>query len=127
VHQVAGKILASPVPDTALDPAPIPAEDIISGDPQSSMAILWRSDDLKLYNGIWECTPGVFTLSHPGETVCCVQGSATITPEGGEPVTLGPGDMAYIPEGTVARWEVHETIRKAFHSHDSSGTMIAGL
>ena len=127
MHQVAAKIIASPVEDAVLGPAPIPADDIISGDPQSTMAILWRSDDNKLYNGIWECTPGVFTLSHPGETVCCVQGRATITPEGGEPVTLGPGDMAYIPEGTVARWEVHETIRKAFHSHDSSGTMIAGL
>lgn len=127
MDKVATKIITSSVAEAALDPAPIPEVDIISGDPQSSMAILWRSDDLKLYNGIWECTPGEFTLTHPGETICCVQGRATITPEGGEPVTLGPGDTAYIPEGTVARWEVHETVRKAFHSHDSSGTLIAGL
>jgi uncharacterized cupin superfamily protein len=120
-------VLRSSVIGAELAPAPIPDADIISGTPESSMAILWRSDDLTLYNGIWECTPGVFTLTHPGETICCVEGRATITPEDGEPVTIGPGDVAFIPEGTVAHWEVHETVRKAFHSHDSSGTMIAGV
>jgi uncharacterized cupin superfamily protein len=123
--QLSTTIVKYSVLDAPMEPAPIPAEDIISGSPESSMAILWRSDDNTLYNGVWHCTPGVFTLTHPGETICLVEGRATITPEGGEPVTVLPGEVVFIPEGTVARWEVHETVRKAFHSHDSSGTMIA--
>ena len=114
------------VADATLEPAPIPAEDVISGTPEGFWKLLWKSDDLTLYNGIWECTPGVFVLHHPGETICLVKGRATVTPEGGEPFEVAAGDVAYIPEGIDARWEVHETVRKAFHSHDSTGKMLGG-
>jgi uncharacterized cupin superfamily protein len=123
-QQVSSRITKLSVIDAPVQPAPIPAGDIIAGDPVSEMAILWRSDDGTLYNGVWHCTPGTFMLTHPAETVCLVQGRATITPEGGEPVTVVPGEVVFIPEGTVARWEVHETVRKAFHSHDSTGSML---
>jgi uncharacterized protein len=124
MSQATAAIVKYPVLDAPMAPAPIPAEDIISGTPESTMAILWQSDDNTLYNGVWHCTPGVFMLTSPAETICVVEGSATITPEGGEPITVVPGDVAFIPEGTRARWEVHETVRKAFHSHDSSGTLL---
>jgi len=124
MDQVIATIVKYPVLDAPMQPAPIPAEDVISGAPESTMAILWQSQDNTLYNGVWHCTPGVFMLTHPGETICLVEGSATITPEGGEPVTVRPGEVVFIPEGTRARWEVHETVRKAFHSHDSSGTLL---
>jgi uncharacterized cupin superfamily protein len=121
---LATKITKYSVRDAPVEPAPIPPQDIISGNPESTMAILWRSDDGKLYNGVWHCTPGVFMLSSPAETITLVEGSVTITPEGGEPLTVAAGDVAFIPEGTRARWEVHETVRKGFHSHDSSGTLL---
>lgn len=124
MDQVSTRIVKYPVVDAPVQPAPIPAEDIISGSPESTMAVLWQSEDNTLYNGVWHCTPGVFMLTHPGETICLVEGSATITPEGGEPVRVRPGEVVFIPEGTRARWEVHETVRKAFHSHDSSGTLL---
>ncbi|MGB7686378.1 MAG: cupin domain-containing protein [Solirubrobacterales bacterium] len=121
------KIRRYPVLAAPLEAAPIPAEDIISGEPESRMAILWRSEDNKLYNGVWHCTPGVFMLTHPGETICLVEGRATITPEdGGEPVTVVPGEVVFLPEGLRARWEVHETVKKAFHSHDSTGMLLSG-
>lgn len=123
---LATKITKYSVRDAPVEPAPIPPQDIISGNPQSTMAILWRSDDGKLYNGVWHCTPGVFMLTSPAETICLIEGKVTITPEGGEPTTVSAGDVAFIPEGTAARWEVHETVRKGFHSHDSSGTLLGG-
>jgi uncharacterized protein len=123
---LATKITKYSVRDAPVEPAPIPPEDVISGNPESTMAILWRSDDGKLYNGVWHCTPGVFMLSSPAETITLIEGSVTITPEGGEPLTVAAGDVAFIPEGTRARWEVHETVRKGFHSHDSSGTLLGG-
>jgi uncharacterized cupin superfamily protein len=123
---LATKITKYSVRDAPVEPAPIPPEDVISGNPESTMAILWRSDDGKLYNGVWHCTPGVFMLSSPAETITLIEGNVTITPEGGEPLTVTAGDVAFIPEGTRARWEVHETVRKGFHSHDSSGTLLGG-
>ena len=124
MHQVATQITKYSVVDAPVEPAPIPAEDIISGEPESTMAILWRTDDGKLYNGVWHCTPGVFMLSSPGETITLIEGDVTITPEGGEPVNVRAGEIAYIPEGTRAKWEVHETVRKGFHSYDSTGGLL---
>jgi uncharacterized cupin superfamily protein len=124
MHQVATQITKYSVVDAPVEPAPIPAEDIISGEPESTMAILWRTDDGKLYNGVWHCTPGVFMLSSPGETITLIEGDVTITPEGGEPVDVRAGEIAYIPEGTRAKWEVRETVRKGFHSYDSTGALL---
>src|SRR5271154_2764098 len=107
MEQVTAAIVKYPVLDAPMQPAPIPAEDIISGSPESTMAILWQSDDNTHYNGVWHCTPGVFMLTSPAETICLVEGSVTITPEGGESVVVAPGEVVFIPEGTRARWEVH--------------------
>jgi uncharacterized cupin superfamily protein len=122
--QVVTEITKYSVRDAPVEPAPIPAEDIISGEPESTMAILWRTDDGKLYNGVWHCTPGVFMLSSPGETITLIEGDVTITPDGGEPVNVRAGEIAYIPEGTRAKWDVRETVRKGFHSYDSTGALL---
>lgn len=48
-------------PDAALEPWPIPKDQVLAGSPEASGAVLWQSDDKRLLNGIWECTPGEFT------------------------------------------------------------------
>ena len=100
---------------------PLDPGQIIKGDPRASMTILWQSEDGKQCNGIWECTPGVFDYVHTDETGCVVDGRVTVTPEGGEPMELRPGDVFFFSEGSRTRWEVHETVRKAFHLHASAG------
>lgn len=107
------------VPDAALDSWPLEAAQIVEGEPQASGTVLWKSADSRLANGIWECTPGVFTWLHADETLCVVSGRATVTPESGEPIELEPGVVAFFAEGTRTRWDVHETVRKAFHLHAS--------
>ncbi len=92
---------------------------VLEGEPQSSGLIVWRSPDGKLANGIWECTPGKFRWSHVDETVCVVAGRVTVTSETGESVELGPGDVAFFPEGLSSVWHVHQTVRKAFHLHSA--------
>lgn len=115
------KALKETVQEAKLDPWPIPPEQVLEGDPQAGGLILWRSADSTLANGIWECTPGRFTWTHADETLCLVQGSVTVTPEGGEPFEITPGDVVFFPEGTKTEWLVKETVRKAFHLHSASG------
>jgi uncharacterized cupin superfamily protein len=46
-----------------------------------------------------------------------LQGSATVTPEGGEPTDLVPGDFATFPVGMAASWDVREPLRKHYRLH----------
>jgi uncharacterized cupin superfamily protein len=38
----------------------------------------------------------------------------TVTPDGGEPTDIGPGDTAVFPLGWAGTWQIHETIRKLY-------------
>jgi uncharacterized cupin superfamily protein len=114
-------IITANVSAAKLDPWPIPAEQIIQGDPQASGTILWKSDDGTLAHGIWECTPGIFSWVHADETLCLVEGHVTVTPEKGEPFDISPGDTVFFAEGTKTEWRVTEKLRKAFHLHAAGG------
>jgi uncharacterized cupin superfamily protein len=119
-HQTA-HVFKESVRDVTLSPLPLDPSQVLEGTPTATAAILWQSDDGKQCNGVWECTPGVFDYVHTDETACLVDGRVTVTPEGGEPMELGPGDIVFFPEGSKTRWEIHDTVRKAFHLHASAG------
>jgi uncharacterized protein len=105
--------------DTPLEPWTFEKGQVLEGELKSSGIILWRSSDGTLANGVWECTPGKFRWIHVDETVSVVAGRVTVTSESGESVDLGPGDLAFFPEGLRSVWHVHETVRKAFHLHSA--------
>ena len=109
------------VSEAKLDAMPIDPSQVIEGSPQASGTILWKSADGKQCNGIWECTPGTFNWIHTDETSTLVAGRVTVTPEGGKPIELSAGDVAFFPEGTKTRWQVHDTVRKSFHLHAAEG------
>jgi uncharacterized cupin superfamily protein len=123
-NQDPARVAKLSVVDAPVTSAPIPAEDIVSGKPEAAVAMLWRNEEGTLFNGVWHCTPGAFYLDHADETVAFIEGRATVTPEGGEPVELTAGDSGFFPDGTRVLWEVHETVRKAFHNHDPSGRLL---
>jgi uncharacterized protein len=120
------RVVKLSIPGAPVEPAPIPAEDVVSGTPEASWTLLWRNPEGTLFNGVWHCTPGAFYLDHADETVAFVEGRATVTPEGGEPVELSAGDTGFFPAGTRVLWEVHEPVRKAFHNHDAAGRLLGG-
>lgn len=103
-------------PDAALDPWPILDEQVVSGRPRASGTVLWQSEDKRLLNGIWECTPGSFTWDYTwDETAYLFEGKLTITDQNGIRNELGVGDLIFMPSGTRSTWEITERVRKAYH------------
>ncbi|MFH8406235.1 cupin domain-containing protein [Streptomyces sp. NPDC018019] len=103
------------VPDADLEPEPLDAAQIVSGDPMVTGKVLWESPDGKQIRGIWQITPGVVTDTEANELFVVASGRATIEVENGPVLEVGPGDACILREGDRTRWTVHETLRKAYH------------
>jgi uncharacterized cupin superfamily protein len=64
----------------------------------------------------WKDAEGERVLSQDhAEMSYFLTGSATLTPEGGEPVTVNPGDLVLIPAGKCL-WQVHAQVRRHYRS-----------
>jgi uncharacterized cupin superfamily protein len=74
---------------------------------------LWKDGDQEV--GVWQCTPGPsYWKLETHEFVQIVAGRMTVTPDGGAPTEIGPGDVAVFPRGWAGTWQIHETIRKVY-------------
>jgi uncharacterized cupin superfamily protein len=63
----------------------------------------------------WTKEPSTFPWTYDtGETCYILEGRVTVTPEGGEPVELGEGDLIKFPAGMSCTWQIHETISKHY-------------
>jgi len=56
------------------------------------------------------------------ETCLLLEGKVTVTPEEGEAVKFGLGDLVIFPERMNCRWDVHQAVRK----HYRFGDLAAG-
>ena len=64
---------------------------------------------------IWTCEPSSFPWSYDATETCLIlEGEIVVTPDGGEPVSIGPGDLVTFPEGMSCRWEVKKAVRKHY-------------
>ena len=86
-----------------------------TGEPMNtSGTTLWSGEGAQ-EAGVWECTPGPSRWSlDDNEVVYILSGRMTVTPDGGEPTEVGPGDTAVFPRGWAGTWQIHETIRKLY-------------
>jgi len=98
-----------------------PLEEATSADvPMSARGLtIWSapddSDSSGAEAGIWECTAGPsYWVQEVNEVIYVLSGTLTVTPDGGKPTTLGPGDVAVFPRGWRGPWELHETVRKVY-------------
>jgi len=65
---------------------------------------------------LWKDGQGSRTLTlDAAEKNYFLAGEVVLTMEGGEPVTVGKGDLAIIPVGTC-RWEVKADVRRHYRS-----------
>ena len=88
----------------------------MEGAPQAHGRFLWQSEDRRLGNGLWCCTPGSFDWEYTwDETIYLIEGEVTISDQDGTSRTYRAGDLLFAPSGTSSRWKIAQTVRKAFH------------
>jgi uncharacterized cupin superfamily protein len=82
---------------------------------------LWRSDDVSVSVGIWECTPGTFSAVREASSEIChlIFGRASLTGADGTSSTYGPGDVIVLPRGWRGEWTIIERTRKLYFIHAS--------
>jgi uncharacterized cupin superfamily protein len=63
----------------------------------------------------WEKEVSKFPLVFDGqETAYVLEGEIIVTPTGGEPVRILPGDLVVFPDGLATQWEVVKPLRKHY-------------
>ena len=57
---------------------------------------------------------------HYDETETCylLEGDVVVTPDGGEPVRFGKGDLVTFPAGMSCTWQIREAVRKHYRFGD---------
>ena len=94
---------------------PIPAEQLLEGEPESKVSFTGQSPDRKLTHGVWHCTPCKFTWDYTwDEFVTIVDGEVIIEEEGGPRHTLQKGDCVYFPPGLKTTWTIPKYVKKCF-------------
>lgn len=64
---------------------------------------------------IWDCPVTEFRLDFDEtEKAYILEGEIIVTPDGGEPVTIVPGDYAEFPTGLKSMWQVTKTLKKHY-------------
>lgn len=65
---------------------------------------------------IWEKEVSKFTIDFDEtETAYVLEGEIIVTPVGGEPVRILPGDLVVFQAGLDSHWEVVKPLRKHYH------------
>jgi hypothetical protein len=63
----------------------------------------------------WGCGVSIFPWSYDEQEICLLlDGEVTVTPDGGEPVRFGAGDLVVFDAGLSCTWEVHAAVRKHY-------------
>jgi uncharacterized protein len=93
----------------------------------TSGTTLWSGEGAQ-EAGVWECTRpgrpgGAWRSLEDNEFVHSLSGRMTVTPDGGEPTEIGPGDTAVFPRGWTlthfaAAYALHATLPR-FAAADS--------
>ena len=85
---------------------------------QEALVYLIGNASAAVKAGVWECTPGRFTVNRATTEICeILSGRATLIDENKNELPLEPGDHVMVPKGFKGDWVIHETVRKIFVIH----------
>jgi uncharacterized cupin superfamily protein len=64
---------------------------------------------------IWEKEASEFPWTYDARETCyLLEGEVEVTPEGGEAVRFGAGDLVIFPAGMSCRWNIIQSVRKHY-------------
>ncbi len=64
---------------------------------------------------IWEKEVSTFPWTYEANETCYfLEGDVVVTPDGGEPVSMGKGDRVTFPAGMSCTWEIRAAVRKHY-------------
>ena len=64
---------------------------------------------------IWTKETSTFPWSYDSSETCYfLEGNVTVTPDGGEPVLVGKGDLVTFPSGMSCTWEIRGAVKKHY-------------
>ena len=109
--------------EDGLEPWPsmeeLPFVNTIEGNPVHTGRFDVGGFGMRTMIGVWECTPGKFEYTYPGDEMCTLtKGKIQLLCENGEIHNYSSGDTFYTRKNEVATWTVIETVRKIFSIHD---------
>ena len=75
-----------------------------------------RLDKLGVHGwGIWTKEVSEFPWHYDEQEICyLLEGDVIVTPDGGEPVRFGKGDLVTFPAGMSSIWKVPKPVRKHY-------------
>lgn len=73
-------------------------------------------EELGVFNwSIWTKEVSEFPWTYDeAETCYFLEGDVVVTPDGGEPVTMGQGDLVTFPSGMSCTWKINSPVRKHY-------------
>ncbi|MCA7994722.1 cupin domain-containing protein [Burkholderia cepacia] len=96
----------------------VPSGLLLDGNPLQTLSHHYISPCGQFSCGIWECTPGRWTIEYDESEYCeMLSGAAIVRDADGRERVLRAGDRFVIPPGFRGTWEVVETCRKIYASH----------
>jgi uncharacterized cupin superfamily protein len=64
---------------------------------------------------IWTKEESTFPWSYDSAETCYfLEGDVVVTPEGGEPLQVGKGDLVTFPSGMSCTWEIRGAVKKHY-------------
>jgi uncharacterized cupin superfamily protein len=68
---------------------------------------------------IWTKEASQFPWRYAASETCYfLEGDVIVTPDGGEPVAMGEGDLVTFPSGMSCTWEIRKDVRKHYSFDD---------
>lgn len=65
---------------------------------------------------IWTKEASTFPWTYDSSETCLfLEGDVIVTPDGGQPVKMGKGDLVTFPEGMSCTWEIKKAVRKHYN------------
>ncbi|MBD2431908.1 MULTISPECIES: cupin domain-containing protein [Fischerella] len=75
-----------------------------------------RLEELGVSNwDIWQKEVSKFPWTYDTQEICYfLEGDVVVTPNGGQPVQMGKGDLATFPAGMSCTWEIRSDVKKHY-------------